>query len=250
MQGCRKKGDLTMATLTVDKSGKTPGYLIQYCENGKRYSLYLGGKRFTRNAAEQLKEIIETLILYRHSGVTVLDKRTHTWLETASPIIKEKLAKVGLIEIPQRHTCKELWTEYLNQKTDVKSSTFRLYNTSRKKFFDFFSELELIGQLDQDRMKEWIKSMRERNAETSIALYIRHAKSVFNWSIKEKKWLFESPLAGIGNGSFENHEKDRIVTLQEYRKLLSACPNQEWRTIIALARIGGLRCPSELMPLR
>jgi integrase len=38
--------------------------------------------------------------------------------------------------------------------------------------------------------------------------------------------------------------------MTEYAKLLEACPNQEWRTIIALARIGGLRCPSELKRLR
>jgi integrase len=38
--------------------------------------------------------------------------------------------------------------------------------------------------------------------------------------------------------------------MEEYAKLLAACPNQEWRTIIALARIGGLRCPSELQLLR
>ena len=38
--------------------------------------------------------------------------------------------------------------------------------------------------------------------------------------------------------------------MEEYAKLLSACPNQEWRTIMALARMGGLRCPSELQQLR
>ena len=38
--------------------------------------------------------------------------------------------------------------------------------------------------------------------------------------------------------------------MEEYAKLLDACPNQEWRTIIAFARIGGLRCPSELQQLR
>ena len=38
--------------------------------------------------------------------------------------------------------------------------------------------------------------------------------------------------------------------MELYAKLLDACPNQEWRTIIALARIGGLRCPSELHQLR
>ena len=38
--------------------------------------------------------------------------------------------------------------------------------------------------------------------------------------------------------------------MAEYAKLLEACPSQEWRTIIALARIGGLRCPSELKQLK
>jgi len=38
--------------------------------------------------------------------------------------------------------------------------------------------------------------------------------------------------------------------MEKYAKLLEACPNQEWRTLIAFARIGGLRCPSELVRLR
>ena len=37
--------------------------------------------------------------------------------------------------------------------------------------------------------------------------------------------------------------------MDEYAKLLDACPNQEWRTIIALARVGGLRYSSELQRL-
>lgn len=32
--------------------------------------------------------------------------------------------------------------------------------------------------------------------------------------------------------------------------ILESCPDQEWRTIFALARFGGLRCPSELLALR
>jgi len=47
-----------------------------------------------------------------------------------------------------------------------------------------------------------------------------------------------------------NRAKDRMISMEEYAKLLDACPNQEWRTIIALARIGGLRCPSELRQFR
>jgi integrase len=57
-------------------------------------------------------------------------------------------------------------------------------------------------------------------------------------------------MSGISAGSFVNRDKDRFITMEEYAQLLEACPNQEWRTIIALARIGGLRCPSELKQLQ
>lgn len=34
------------------------------------------------------------------------------------------------------------------------------------------------------------------------------------------------------------------------RAILAACPNDEWRAIIALSRYAGLRCPSEIVALR
>ena len=68
--------------------------------------------------------------------------------------------------------------------------------------------------------------------------------------VNVQKWLPENPLEGIARGSFVNDDNNRTISMQEYAKLLDACPNQEWRTIIALARIGGLRCPSELQQLR
>lgn len=55
-----------------------------------------------------------------------------------------------------------------------------------------------------------------------------------------------------------SHSKDRnakektlsMVARETYFKLLEYCPSQEWRVLMALARYGGLRCPSEAMRLR
>lgn len=44
--------------------------------------------------------------------------------------------------------------------------------------------------------------------------------------------------------------RDRFITLDETARLLDACPNHHWRAIVALARYGGLRCPSEVLSLR
>ena len=40
-------------------------------------------------------------------------------------------------------------------------------------------------------------------------------------------------------------ERDFFVTQDMAYKVLDACPNREWRLVFALARFGGLRCPSE-----
>jgi len=44
-------------------------------------------------------------------------------------------------------------------------------------------------------------------------------------------------------------DKERFVTEGESQKILKACPDAEWRLIFSLCRYGGMRCPSEILPL-
>jgi len=87
--------------------------------------------------------------------------------------------------------------------------------------------------------------------EATVAGTITKVKAVFNWAVS-KKWIAkdQNPLQGVGRGSFVNRKNDRFVTMDEYRRLLDACPCQDWRVVIALVRIGGLRCPSEVLRLK
>jgi len=100
-----------------------------------------------------------------------------------------------------------------------------------------------------DRLLEWKTALLTKYAPASVAGFVRVAKMVFDWAV-DQDWLTRNPMKKISTGSFVNRDKDRIISMDEYAKLLDACPNQEWRTIIALARIGGLRCSSELQQLR
>jgi hypothetical protein len=47
-----------------------------------------------------------------------------------------------------------------------------------------------------------------------------------------------------------HRERFYFVTREETQKVIEACPDAEWRLIVALARYGGLRCPSEHFALR
>jgi hypothetical protein len=73
---------------------------------------------------------------------------------------------------------------------------------------------------------------------------------VFIGANGELSTLVSNERVEFPDGITVYRDNDRIITMEDYAKLLEACPNQEWRTIIALARFGGLRCPSELKQLR
>jgi hypothetical protein len=106
-----------MATLIKRKSGKTPGFEIRFFDPQKnRQTIYLGGRKYSEKMAMRLKEVVETLVYYRDNMITVPDKQTQAYLESVPQEIKQKLGTVGLIEIPQSRTLKELGDTFLKQK--------------------------------------------------------------------------------------------------------------------------------------
>ena len=44
--------------------------------------------------------------------------------------------------------------------------------------------------------------------------------------------------------------KNAIIDRPLYNRIIEAMPDSQWRAVIALARIGALRCPSEVLSLR
>jgi len=239
-----------MATLTVDRrAGQIVGYNIQWCENRRRYTIYLSSRTYRQKTVERFKEMVETLVYYRKNGTHVPDKAVANWLSAAPTELQEKLAKVGLINVTKSRTCLELWDAFMKHKTNVKPRTITLYRQRQMTFFETFSPSEPIEKMTTERLLEWKTTLLTKYAPTSVAGFVRVAKMVFDWAV-DQDWLTKSPLKKIPTGSFVNRDNDRIISMEEYAKLLGACPNQEWRTIIALARIGGLRCASELMQLR
>jgi len=163
--------------------------------------------------------------------------------------IQDKLANVGLIELPQRKPLRELWTTFRKTKRDIKETTLEGYDRAADRFFLFFTPEEPLSDVTQARMEQWKVYLRTEApcdgskvpgfAESTVAGTITKAKAVFNWAVRVG-WLEKSPLDGVGRGSFVNQENDRYVTMEEYRRLLDACPCLDWRVIIALARVGGL----------
>ena len=95
----------------------------------------------------------------------------------------------------------------------------------------------------------WKKFLMKKYTEASVAGYIQRTKVVFKWAT-ENKFCDASPFAHLKKGSYINKNREFFITRANYEKLLESCPDQTWRTIIALCRIGGLRNPSETLAMR
>jgi integrase len=236
-----------MATLQRRRHG---GWELQYRdEHSRKKTITLSGRKYKERIVLQLKDAVEVLVDKRLNNDPRQDPTVKTWVENAPPEIQGKLTKVGLYHLPLKRTVKELWVTFMDKHEFKTESTHITFRSAMTRFFTFFQPSELLGTLTKERMEEWKEFLlAEGYAKATVAGTIRKTKTVFNWA-KKQKWIIESPLAGFAEGSSRNPAKDRVITMEEYHKLLAACPDQEWRVIIALARIGGLR-PCEIMVLR
>ena len=232
-------------------------WVIRFADgNGKRKSIRFG--KMPKKAAQTILSHVETIISYRLAGQSSFPPETSAWIGNLPDDTLTKLAKAGLISF-QRHTLGELWETFRKQKKGVKKSTLDVYDYTEHRLFAYFDREVYLHKLLPEHFEKWkefllteYSSPRTKKplVKATVAGAITKVKAVINWAI-EIKWISkeQNPLESVSRGSFMNKDKDREVTMEEYYRLLEACPCQDWRVIFALARIGGLR-PGEILLLR
>ncbi len=73
---------------------------------------------------------------------------------------------------------------------------------------------------------------------------MKQARQFFK--LAQRKGLIDAnPFVDIKAGSQRNEARLEFIGRDIIQKVLDAAPTVEWRVIIALARYGGLRTPSE-----
>jgi integrase len=182
--------------------------------------------------------------------MTLPPKHVIAWIESASVEIKLKLQSAGFIELPEATTAEKVIDAYVELKRpDVKPKTLINYNDCKNHFLNYFGKDKIIQTITDTDIHDWKKWMLEKYAPITVHTTFVFIKAVFRYAIK-KRWLVESPIEDVIVNVTVNRSRDRMIKRDEYDKMLLCCPSNQWRVVIALARIGGLRCPSEVMRLR
>ena len=86
----------------------------------------------------------------------------------------------------------------------------------------------------------------QKLASMTIRKRLQFAKTLFRAMVKHRL-IDSNPFAEVGIQATMDPGRQQFIGREDTAKLLAAAPDYTWRTIIALARYGGLRCPSEVL---
>lgn len=93
------------------------------------------------------------------------------------------------------------------------------------------------------------ETLAEDYAQATVSGDIKRIKTAMRAAVKDRL-IFISPFEHIIAGDQSNDSRKHFVSREVIAKVIDACPNAEWRLLVALARFGGLRNPSETLALK
>ena len=234
-----------MASITKQANGRR---LIQFTDpSGSRKSLRLG--KVTQRAAEATKVRVENLISAAMTS-HALDDETARWAANLDVVMAEKLAAVGLITRQEILRLKPFLDTYIASRSDAKPGTHLVYRHARRNLVEFFGPDKPMRDITPGDADEWrIFLVQQKLSENTIRRRSGLAKQFFN-AAKRKGLIQHNPFSGLKSLVQPNHSRMYFVTRDQAQTILNNCPDAQWQLIFALARFGGLRCPSEHLALR
>ncbi len=98
--------------------------------------------------------------------------------------------------------------------------------------------------------REWRLYLADQGlAEGTIRKRCNNAKQFFRVATR-KNLIPSNPFIDLKSAAISNRSRDYFISREEAQRVLDACPDLQWRTIFALSRFGGFRCPTEHVALR
>ncbi len=234
-----------MASISKDPNGRKR--IIFSLPNGKRKAIRLG--KMPQRAAETVKTKVEQLLAAKVSGCG-WDNETARWVADLSDELADKLAKAGLIPARDRATLGAFIESYILARHDVKPRTVERLRLAQRGLVDHFGvdkPLRDITPGDADAFRLFL--IGKGLAENTVRRRCGRAKQFLAAALR-RRLVSENPFSGLKSTVQANESRYHFVTQREAQKTIDACPDAQWRLIVALSRYGGLRCPSEHLALR
>ena len=232
-----------MASIANDPSGRRR--ILFVGPDQKRKTIRLG--KTDRKSAESICRHVEALLAAKIGGQS-MPRDTATWLTGVGATLRDKLAAVGLVEASKRAILGEFLENFVLNRPDVKPATLKVWQQPCRNLIEYFGEdkpLQSITTGECDQFKAWL--LTQELAATTVAKRLCFARGFLHVA-RRHKLIEENPFSEVKIPTANVSGRQRFIDRDTVDRLL-AVANPTWRTIIALSRFGGLRCPSEVLSL-
>ncbi len=237
-----------MASIARDKKGNRR--ILFFAPDGRRMTVRLG--KVSQRDAEPVKLRIEHLLAGKLTGNPITTD-TARWVAELDERLADKLARVGLLAlrvVPAEAMVVAFIQKYILERTDLKQGTRTNLEITARELTEYFGQQKLLRDVTPGDADRWrVRLLTKGLAENTVRRMCGRAKQFFN-AAKRQRLIEENPFADLKSAVQGNPAKFRFVTRDETQRLIEACPDVQWQMIVALARYGGLRTPSETFALR
>lgn len=139
---------------------------------------------------------------------------------------------------------------YIKRRTDLKSWSIKMLQQARGKLVGFFGQKKPIGAITAGDAADFKRAMTVKLSTATVAAKLINLSRQFFKDAIAREILDKSPFVGIKSGSQKNPARKKFVARETIMTVIAATNDIEWKVIIAQARFGGLRIPTELVALR
>ncbi len=234
-----------MASITFSGGRAT----IQFVDvDTKRKSIRLGS--VPKRTAEAIKLRVEALLNAKITN-TPVDRDTAAWLAGIGTDLADKLASAGLIDArADRFTVGQFLSGWIKQKAEsgFKATSLRAWRQTADAMTDQFGSKPLASFTHTDGESFRAKMQASGLRPTTIQKRLGHARQFFGDAVRLGQ-LPANPFQYVKHRGGDVSERRAYVAIADARRVMDFCPSGDWRLLVALARFGGLRVPSEAFSL-
>ena len=216
---------------------------------GKRPVVRLG--RCDKRTGERALYHLER-ILAAQAQSAALPQDTAGYLRAMSDALYERFVRAGLLlprnTVAESSTLPGLVNAFVARRTDLKPGTIEVFKQARKHLLIHFGETKTVASLTVGDAKDFRRYLFKRYSLAYTGKIIRQCRQVWK-DAADRDDSINNVWITVPSGSSKNPARQFFVDRVTIDKIIDETPDKEWKLIIALARYGGLRTPSEHLRL-
>lgn len=231
-----------MASVTKRPNGH---FWVQFFFNSKRHTIRLGSTN-ARSASEFASKINRLAATLAVDGIP--EPQISRWLNGLDDSVHAKLVACGIAQSRISATLGGL-LDHVWSLMAVQSSTLLAYGHARRNLLERFPASMPLANFNQGAADDFRRHLEKSGlASATVGRRLKLAKQFFEEAVK-REWIVANPFEKMGWDE-ANEDRQHFVDAKLFRRIVDRVPNPEIRLVFALARWGGVRVPSEILPLR